>query len=230
VVATVMFVGHYAVALAAKPFAPRVSLGSTFLAVQFLDVLWAPLVLLGIEHARVVPGFLPASSLSLYYMPWTHSLVMALAWSWLAYRLTRQKVIGVCVFSHWILDFIAHNHDLPLVKSGPYFGLGLWRSQAATYWTEAVLLVLGLLVYLRATKPKDILGRVGMPVFVLLLLAINWNNIYGPTPGSISIFAIGAEAFYFAFSGIALWLDRHRAIRSGDVAGTHLPFSTTAKT
>jgi hypothetical protein len=134
-----MFVGHYAVALAAKQFAPRVSLGSSFLAVQFLDVLWAPLVLLGVEHARVVPGFLPASALDLYYMPWTHSLLMSLAWSWLVYRLTKQKVLGVCVFSHWILDFIAHGHDLPIVKGPPYFGLGLWRSQAATFWTEAVL-------------------------------------------------------------------------------------------
>ena len=41
-----MFIGHYAVALAAKRWAPGTSLATTFLAVQFLDVLWAPAILL----------------------------------------------------------------------------------------------------------------------------------------------------------------------------------------
>jgi hypothetical protein len=35
-----MFIGHYAVALAARKAAPRVSLGTLFLAAQLLDLLW----------------------------------------------------------------------------------------------------------------------------------------------------------------------------------------------
>src|SRR5438034_8582138 len=111
-----MFVGHYAVALAAKRAAPGTSLGWSFFAVQFLDVLWAMAVLVGIEHARVVPGFLPASPLDLYDMPWTHSLVMALAWSWLVFRFLKAPLVALCVFSHWVLDFIAHGPDLPLLR------------------------------------------------------------------------------------------------------------------
>src|ERR1700751_5778190 len=89
-----MFVGHYAVALAAKRFTPRTSMGLLFIAVQLLDIIWAPLILLGVEHARVVPGLLPASSLDLYDMPWTHGLVAALAWSWFTFRFSKNGVLG----------------------------------------------------------------------------------------------------------------------------------------
>ena len=52
-----MFVGHYGVSYAAKPFAPRVPLWVWFIAVQWLDVIWSVLVLTGIEKLRIVPGF-----------------------------------------------------------------------------------------------------------------------------------------------------------------------------
>ncbi len=51
-----MFVGHYGVTFAAKKVEPRVPLWVLFIAVQLLDVLWAPFVLLGIEKVRIVPG------------------------------------------------------------------------------------------------------------------------------------------------------------------------------
>lgn len=51
-----MFLGHYAVAFAAKKAAPETSLGSLILAAQFLDLLWPLLLLLGIEHVRIDPG------------------------------------------------------------------------------------------------------------------------------------------------------------------------------
>ena len=51
-----MFIGHFAVGLAAKKAAPQVSLGTFVLAVQFLDLLWPVLLLLGVEHVRYTPG------------------------------------------------------------------------------------------------------------------------------------------------------------------------------
>ena len=41
-----MFLGHFGLAMAAKKVAPRVSLGTTFLAAQFLDALWPLFVLI----------------------------------------------------------------------------------------------------------------------------------------------------------------------------------------
>lgn len=55
-----MFLGHFAVGMAAKRVAPRVSLGTLFVAAQFLDLLWPTLLLLGIERVRIVAG-LPAA-------------------------------------------------------------------------------------------------------------------------------------------------------------------------
>src|SRR5438105_1240182 len=76
-----MFIGHYGPALAAKPLDRRLPLWLLFLAVQWLDVVWSALVMLNIEKLRVVKGFTQASSLDLYYMPFTHGLVGALALS-----------------------------------------------------------------------------------------------------------------------------------------------------
>jgi hypothetical protein len=51
-----MFVGHYGVSFAVKKRDPALPLSVLFLAVQLLDVAWAPFVLLGIEKVRIVPG------------------------------------------------------------------------------------------------------------------------------------------------------------------------------
>jgi hypothetical protein len=64
-----MFVGHYGVSFAAGAAERRIPLWVLFLAVQLLDVVWAPLVLLGVERVRIVPGITASSPLDLYYMP-----------------------------------------------------------------------------------------------------------------------------------------------------------------
>ena len=76
-----VFVGHYGVSFVAKKSVASIPLWVLFIAVQFLDVAWAPLVLLGIEKVRIVPGITASNPLDLYYMPYTHSLVAALLWS-----------------------------------------------------------------------------------------------------------------------------------------------------
>jgi hypothetical protein len=205
-----MFVGHYAIALAAKRLEPKTSLGWTFLAVQFLDILWAPAILLGIEHARLLPGFIPASPLVLYDMPWTHGLLMAVGWSWLVFRLSKSLVLGGCVFSHWVLDYIAHVHDLPLFRGGPEVGLGLWRYRHATFLTETALLLIGLVVYLQATRPRKRAGDYAVPAFVVFLIALGALNLYGPPPTSVQMVAIEAEAVYLVLAAIAFALDRLR--------------------
>src|SRR5215471_18695242 len=111
-----MFIGHYSVSFAGKAAEPRVPLWLLFVAVQFVDILWAIFVLLGIEKVRIVPGITASNALDLYYMPFTHSLVGAVFWSALAFRLCQSfsslkgwrsgLLVGAAVFSHWILDLI----------------------------------------------------------------------------------------------------------------------------
>ena len=56
-----MFVGHFGLGFAAKQAAPRTSLGTLFLAAQFIDLLWPILLLLGLETVRIVPGLTAAT-------------------------------------------------------------------------------------------------------------------------------------------------------------------------
>jgi hypothetical protein len=76
-----MFVGHYGVSFAVKAIDQRIPLWTLFIAVQLLDVFWAPFVLLGIEKVRIVPGITASNPLDLYYMPYTHSLLASALWS-----------------------------------------------------------------------------------------------------------------------------------------------------
>src|SRR5438270_13611745 len=114
-----MFVGHYSVAFAVKSHENKIPLWVLFVAVQLLDFLWAPFVLLGIEKVRIVPGITATSPLDLYYMPYTHSLIGALVWSGLAFAIYKAGrrgkssnadalLVSFAVFSHWILDLVVH--------------------------------------------------------------------------------------------------------------------------
>ena len=78
-----MFVGHYGVSFAARARGYAIPLWVLFIAVQLLDVVWAPLVLLGVEKVRIVPGITASNPLDLYYMPTYLSTMMPrrLAWA-----------------------------------------------------------------------------------------------------------------------------------------------------
>src|SRR5262245_6752033 len=76
-----MFVGHYSVAFACRTEQNKIPLWVLFIAVQFLDYIWATLVLLGIEKLRVIRGFMAGSMLDSYFHPYSHSLPMAIIWS-----------------------------------------------------------------------------------------------------------------------------------------------------
>ncbi len=217
-----MFVGHYAAALALKKFEKRASLGMLFLGVQFVDILFMPFVLLGIERMNIVPNFTQSTHFELEYMPYTHSLVGSLFWASIAYVVFRYVfvkkqsvalVIALAVFSHWIFDLIMHTPDMPLwTDDSMKLGLGLWNNAAATYALEAVLLIGALYLYLRATQATSAIGKYGMPVFIALLLLVNIFNIYGPPPaGGKMELAVSAMVAYLGFAGIAFWLDRKRS-------------------
>ena len=118
-----MFIGHYAVGFASKRVAPRVSLAWFVAGATLLDLLFPLFVLLGWENARFVPADTPFLRISLDNYPWTHSLLMAVVWSvgfaLLCWAVTRARgaalVAGAAVFSHWVLDFITHRPDMPLL-------------------------------------------------------------------------------------------------------------------
>jgi membrane-bound metal-dependent hydrolase YbcI (DUF457 family) len=216
-----VFLGHHAAGLAAKRFAPRVSLGTLFGAAMLLDLIWPLLLLGGVEHVRVDPGNTAFTPLDFYDYPYTHSLLNVIGWSIVAalvYRLARKApwrdavVVGVAVLSHWVLDFVTHRPDLPLWPGGPLVGLGLWNSVAGTIIVEVALFVLALWLYLRATAAIDRTGSIALWALVVFVGLIYIANITSPPPPDArTIGFAGLAAWLFVPWGY--WIDRHRRPR-----------------
>ena len=216
-----MFIGHHATAFAAKPLAPRVSLGTLFAATILLDLLWPILILLGIEDVRVAPGITAFTPLDFYKYPVTHSLLAVLGWSiaaalvfWLVRKSARDAaIVGAAVLSHWVVDFIVHRPDLPLWPSGPKVGLGLWNSIPGTLVVEVAMFIAGLAFYLRATKPRDRIGSIALGSLVVFLGIIYVVNMTSPPPPNAKAIAIAGLAQWL-FVPWGAWIDRHREVRA----------------
>lgn len=213
-----MFIGHYAVALGAKKISPTVSLGTLFLASQFIDLLWPIFLLLGLEHVRIDPGNTVFTPLDFYDYPISHSLLAVLGWSLgfglLYYAVQRSGrnalILGALVLSHWVLDFISHRPDLPLIPGmETRVGLGLWNSFVASVVVETALFVVGAFLYLRATKGRDRVGKYALWSFLLLLVVLYVANMFGPPPPGVQALAVVAFGqWLFVLWGY--WIDQHR--------------------
>jgi len=220
-----MFIGHYGVSYAIKSRDKSIPLWVLFMAVQFLDVFWAIFVPLGIEKVRIVPGFTATNPLDLYYMPYTHSLLGAILWSVLGFGLYRFVVsvrgadgaktmaavlVGLAVFSHWILDLIVHRPDLSLYDDTYKMGLGLWDYPVIAFALEIVILFGGMFLYMRSTTASNAIGKFGMPVLGLVLIAVQSMVFFGAPPSSASSAAVTALGAYVLFAAAAFWLERQR--------------------
>jgi hypothetical protein len=211
-----VFVGHYGVSFASKSADRSIPLWVLFIAVQLLDVAWAPFVLLGIEKVRIVPGITASNPLDLYYMPYTHSLVAALLWSAAAFGVYRLAapggrnapalIVGAAVFSHWILDLLVHRPDLPLYDNTAKVGLGLWNFPAPALGLEIALLFGGMWMYFRSGGVR----RTGMIVFGVVMVAIQAYIFFGPPPASDKSAAATALAAYFIFALVIRTLEQPR--------------------
>ena len=215
-----MFIGHFAVGFAAKKVVPKPSLGTLFLAAQFIDLLWPLLLLLGLEKVLIDPGNTVVTPLNFTQYPISHGFVSVLIWGILVggiyFILRKDKKtafwLGMLVLSHWILDLLTHRPDLPLIPgSDVKVGLGLWNSLPGTILIEGGLFAFGVYYYMINTKAKNRTGVWSLWALVVFLLLIYVSNLFGPPP---------PEAGPIAYIGLAQWLliawgywiDRNRAI------------------
>jgi membrane-bound metal-dependent hydrolase YbcI (DUF457 family) len=216
-----MFIGHFAVGLGVKAVKPGLSLGTYFLAVQFVDLIWPTLLLLGLEKVAIEPGNTAVTPLNFISYPYTHSLVMAVVWAavigfivWLIKKdISVSLLAGLCVASHWFLDFLTHRPDLPLTLSETTkVGLGLWNYKAATIIIETILFLAATWLYIRKTKPKDKIGSYGFWSLIIFLILIHISNMAGPPPPNITTIA-WAGHLQWLFVLWAYWADGHRELR-----------------
>jgi hypothetical protein len=208
-----MFYGHIGVALAAKPLAPKVSVGVMLVAATAIDTLCGIFAVTGMEWVNTTTG---ESSL-----PWSHGLFMSIVWSlltlsiaWLVTRNWKMSlVIAGLVFSHWVLDFISHPmglgkvmpKDLPLFFEGsPKVGLGLYTYVIPAYITEFGILLAGIFVYLKTTRPTDRMGKWSFAIFIFILALFPLSMFL---PQKISYIA---TFITLVFLPLGIWMDKHR--------------------
>lgn len=216
-----MFLGHFGVGFGAKAAAPRTSLGSLFLAAQFVDLLWPTLLLLGWEQVRILPHATQGPPLEFVSYPISHSLLSVVGWGVvgaLLYQLVRRYprgavVIGAGVVSHYLLDLLVHFPDLPLYPGGPQrLGLGLWSSLWGSLALELGIFAIGVAVYLRTTRAIDRTGTFALWGLVLFLMLIQVGNVFGAPPPSVTALAwVGQAQWLFVVWGY--WVDSHRSPR-----------------
>ena len=216
-----MFIGHFAAGFAAKKIDNRPSLGTLFLAAQFIDLIWPIFLLLGLEKVRIDPGNTAFTPLDFVYYPFTHSFFGVLIWGalfGLVYHLYRKNLkgallLGGLVLSHWFLDLLVHRPDLPLVPwSDIKVGFGLWQSVPLTMIAEGLLFAVGVGVYFFMTRADNRKGKIALWGFVLFLIIIYLANIFGtPPPSEEPIAYVGLLQWILVAWGY--WIDRnHRVV------------------
>jgi hypothetical protein len=214
-----MFIGHFGAGMAAKKIDQRISLGTLFMAAQFLDLLWPLFLLLGMEKVKIEPGNTSFTPLNFVSYPYSHSLFGVLIWALLfgiIYFLIRKNVKGALllaalVVSHWILDLITHRPDLLIIPWSDFkVGLGLWNSVALTIVVESSIFILGSYLYMTTTKANNKKGNIGLWSLLIFLSLIYVLNIIGPQPPETKAIAI-AGFFQWLLIAWAYWIDRNRA-------------------
>jgi len=217
-----MFVGHYSIAFAARTERNKIPLWVLFVAVQFLDYIWATLVLFGIEKLRVIKGFTAGSMLDSYFHPYSHSLIAAILWSvvaaigykpfcsWLgySYKKSASLVVGAAVFSHWILDLIAHPRDLAIYDNTWKVGFGFWNYRDPEFALEIALLAGGIILYL-ARNVMPAIRKAAAIAFGIALVVVQLGDTYVPrTPLTDKATVMGVWIFYTLFVVVAFVVEK----------------------
>ena len=216
-----MFIGHLGLSLAAKKVAPKVSLGTLFIATLFVDILWPFLLLFDVEKVAIIAGYTKSNPLEFLYFPYTHSLLMGAVWGavagaiyWLWKRDTQSAiVIGICVLSHWFFDLVVHTADLPLTPFSDYkVGFGLWNNLAVELTIESIIFLAGVYIYASFTKVQNKIGKWGFGSLVVFLLAFQFSAPFSPPPASIMILSVSATIMSALIIALAYWIDKNREL------------------
>jgi membrane-bound metal-dependent hydrolase YbcI (DUF457 family) len=154
-------IGHLAAGFAAKPAAPQAPLWILLAASEVNELVYLGFTAVGIEQpAQFTLDFQQGVKyLSQGSNPWSHGLFMSIIWSvvaaglaFLFYHHRRPAcVIGLVVFSHWVLDFLMHANLLILFDGSPLVGLALENSGPGLIFMTVLdlcLLAAGVTIYL----------------------------------------------------------------------------------
>jgi hypothetical protein len=217
-----MFVGHLALALAAKRADRATPLVWYVAGANLVDLVWPLLLIAGVERVRIEPGATAFTPLVFEHYPWTHSLLMGIIWGvvlaafgrWRGVSVRGATIAGALVVSHWALDLLTHAPDLPLWPGGATrLGLGLWDSVVGTYVVESLLWLAGIALFLSVRRMRGAQGHVAFWSFVLVSTLIWAPSPFAPPPSDERALAFMA-LLGWSIVPWAIWIERTSEERS----------------
>jgi membrane-bound metal-dependent hydrolase YbcI (DUF457 family) len=197
-----MFAGHIGAGLALARSERRINPAWFVFAALLLDAALWLLVLARVE-AVAIPADFPLRHQPDFRFPWSHGLAGAICWSlsaaavaWLAGgRLGRARgraagLVGLAVFSHWLLDALVHQPELPLLgDSSMALGLGLWDRMPTALAVEAALAIGGLALWLGGSGLPKGRRRAAIGLQLLTLVFTIAGMTIAPAPPSVQAMA-----------------------------------------
>jgi hypothetical protein len=145
-----MFIGHFAIAYTLMHFFPGVPPLVFLMGVSFPDLIWPFLVFAGVEKVKKNPNSPLQKYIIFSSYPDSHSLLISTIISCVAgvgIAIFTTPLAGIlfviCSASHWFLDTIVHQRDLPVlgVAHDIKEGLGLWNYPKSAFVLEYALYV-----------------------------------------------------------------------------------------
>jgi hypothetical protein len=216
-----MFAGHVGAALAVGRAERRVNVGVFVAAALLLDVVLWLFLLLGWESVAIPDNFARTHQPE-FVFPFSHGLAASLVWSVLAAvaawaacarlgsaRSRAAVLVGAAVFSHWVIDVVVHQPEMPLAgASSPKVGLGLWQNMPIALAVEAVIVAIGLFLFV----PGSGLSRgksIALTALTLVILAFTMAGMtIAPPPPSAQAMAASSLATLVVVCVLAYWLGR----------------------
>jgi len=135
--------------------------------------------------------------------------------AWLAYarlgsaRASVAVLVAAAVFSHWLLDALVHQPELPIAgESSRKVGFGLWQSMPIALIAEAAIVVAGLLLFM----PGNNLSRGKLRALAILSIVVLAFTVVGmtiaPPPPSPQTMAMSSLATLAVVCALAYWLGK----------------------
>jgi membrane-bound metal-dependent hydrolase YbcI (DUF457 family) len=205
-----------------------VNVGVFVAAALLLDGLLWLFVLLGWE-AVAIPDNFASTHQPEFVFPFSHGLAASLVWSVLAAvaawaacarlgsaRARAAVLVGAAVFSHWLIDALVHQPEMPLAgASSPKVGLGLWQNMPIALAVEAVIVVVGLFLFVPGSGLSR--GRrIALTALTLVILAFTMAGMtIAPPPPSAQAMAASSLATLVVVCVLAYWLGRPPHVGQG---------------